>query len=151
MFGQYLNKLMIVYRSTPVQDSTGAGVDSFAAIGTFGCRIENLSGNELKYLQRNADEDFVRIYTTFDATVEELDIARITEFDGTVLREYEIRRIQRAEQTQNLHHIEIDAVSYNLLQTTGEPDFPESSLALWLDDGTGAISNPWDDAEIWSE
>ena len=31
--------------------------------------------------------------------------------------------------------------------------YPQNNLqvAVWLDDGSGAISNPWDDAEFWNE
>lgn len=148
----YLNKVMIVLRPSNTQDTLSSVVEQpFTTIGSYPCRVDNLSGNEFTYLQRNADEDFQRIFTTNDAAVQELDIARITEQDETVIKEYEIRRIVRNEQTRRRHHIEIDAVSYDLLYTNAEPDYPVVATVLWLDDGSGGISNPWNDAEIWSE
>ena len=116
---------MLVFRAQEdIQDELGDVVETpFLLIGTFAARLRNLSGNQVNYLERNTVEDFQRIYSIKSADVQELDIVRLTEKDGTLIKNFSVRRIVTPERTRKQHHIELDVVGYDVDFTVEEQDF----------------------------
>lgn len=125
-YENYLDKIMKVIREDTITDQANGIVIIPKVVGTFMCRIENLSSTEQAYLARNSLETFMRIFTTNDADplIKDLDTVRVEKQDGTLVGEFEIRRPQRMQQTQSLHHLELDAIVHsNTTETL--PPIPE--------------------------
>ena len=118
---------MIVFRAQEnVQDALGDVVETpFVNIGSFPARMDNLSGNQTNYLERNTVEDFERVFTEKGADVQELDVIRLTEKDGTVIQTFSVRRIVTPERVRKRHHIELDVVGYDVDFTAQEVTFGE--------------------------
>lgn len=125
-YHNYLNKIMKIIREDTSTDEANGIIVVQKVVGTFMCRLENLSSTEQQYLARNSLETFMRIFTTPDADplVKDLDTVRVEEKNGTLVGEFEIRRPQRMEQTQNLHHLELDAIVHSNT-TASLPLIPE--------------------------
>jgi hypothetical protein len=125
-YSDYLNKMMYVLKREYAQDAAGGQIERQTTQGAFMCRIENLSSSEIPHLNHNSVEVYVRVYTTPDAdpVIKHLDVVRIVEKNGALVGEFQINRPQRMEQTQNLHHIELDAKLHTPVKKT-KPPIPE--------------------------
>lgn len=106
----YYNRTVTVFRNETTRDAAQGVVRTPTQIGVFLGRQENLSGNQLTYQDRNSANVFERIWV--DATIAdiiELDVVDVKDRETDVLiKKYTVRRVQPAQQTQLLHHLELD-------------------------------------------
>ncbi len=130
-YRNYLNKVMKVIREDTELDAANGVEIKNVVVGQFMCRLENLSSTEQNYLSRNSIETFMRIYTTTDADplIKDLDTVLVEEINGALIGKFEIRRPQRMEQTQRLHHIELDAIIHSNTEKT-LPMIPEPACNI---------------------
>ena len=146
-YSRYLNKQIIVYRAAEnVKDELGDPVqDPYTVVGTYRARYRNLSGRQSTYLERNTTEDFQRIYTTYNANVQPLDVVKFTELDGTVIKTFSVRRIITPERTTRRHHIELDVVGYDIDFTVEEAEYALAGFtSLWeTTTANETITLPW--------
>ena len=113
MYFDYMNRLIVTFRNTTTRSKQGGNVRVPDNIGTFLAREENLSGNQTTYLQQNTTNTFDKIFTTQDCPVREGDVIELRRRDNNnLIRKYTVRRTQPMEQTQFLHHIELDCEVY---------------------------------------
>lgn len=98
-FASLMNTTLTIRRKTYAKDAIGGRSGTELIVSGQPGRVRNMSGKELDFLSKNANEIMVRIYTGIDTEILNGDFVT----DETTKIEYEVVRVN----PPNGHHYEL--------------------------------------------